>query len=148
MSNPCAYCKNNKCETNNGNYCTHGCIDGILGGTCEKECPANCETCTQNSVDTGLKCTTCPLGKYSGRSKDESGLPYHDDCRHDCRERCASCTSHHWHNCTKCINGRFGTECQYNCYSGCEGGQCDKIDGKCTCKTGYASHFCKYMYLL
>ena len=139
-NNPCACCKNNKCEKNNDNYCTDGCIYGVRGGTCDNICPANCTTCTLDT-EGRLACTSCVPGKYIGRYKDDTS-PYYDDCREDCHYDCVSCTSHK--QCTECVNGFYGPDCRYGCFSGCESGQCDKMDGKCICKTGYSSRFCKY----
>lgn len=140
-NNPCTCCKNNNCDTNNGSYCVDGCIDGVLGDTCDNYCPADCNTCTLDT-EGRLSCTSCISGKYSGRYWDNSDEPYFDDCRHYCRDGCVSCAR--YYNCSECFLGHHGLICEHNCYSGCEGGQCDKWDGKCTCKSGDTNHFCKY----
>ena len=139
--NLCACCKSNKCETDNDSYCTDGCIDDVRGERCDNNCPTNCVACTLDK-EGRWPCTSCSPGNYSGRYKDDSEEPYYDDCRHDCRDECVSCTA--YNNCTKCIDGRYGTYCQKYCYNECEGDQCDKMDGNCTCKTGYTHHSCKY----
>lgn len=44
---------------------------------------------------------------------------------------------------TECPAGQYGMECMYNCSKNCKFGQCDHVDGECTCVAGHRGNMCQ-----
>ncbi|XP_052250966.1 multiple epidermal growth factor-like domains protein 10 isoform X2 [Dreissena polymorpha] len=95
-------------------YC---CQPGMVGWSCEINCPTNCATCTSLT-----ECQTCKEAFYGSQ------------CNQNCPEMCKTCTSPSY--CPACKNGYSGDSCQRRCPDKCL--TCNN-DGTChACKDGFS----------
>ena len=114
------------CKEEDGS-CT-SCKLGFWGNKCTEECSHLCNKNGCNK-ETG-KCITCIDGYYNDKN---------NDCK-ECPKNCITCNS--VVECTSCIDGNYGSICQYICSSHCEGSTCEK-DGKCICLNRYFGPLCE-----
>lgn len=137
ITNCSLMCPENCLECSSSQNCT-SCVTGYfdLESLCSRKCPTNCQSCAEPNM-----CDSCQPGFYNGRLKDDNIMPPFLDCRYTCRATCSECTS--YNNCHQCKNGWYGSQCQFNCNSGCMNNTCDVISGKCNCRTGFVGDQCE-----
>ncbi|WAR16776.1 TENX-like protein [Mya arenaria] len=117
-----------KCEKYCGDHCANcnketgctACENGYYGTTCETQCGVNyCTSCTSPT-----QCTSCTDGRFGST------------CLYKCIDDCV-----HGETCDQCLVGYYGNGCTQRCSLGCSDG-CNRIDGACTCKSGWAGDKC------
>ena len=107
-----------------GSQCTE-CIPGRYGDYCQLNCPLGClDMVCDKTIGVCLK--GCRHGYYL------SG----EDCT-QCPDQCTRCTDSN--QCTLCISGYYGRNCQDVCASSCRNLHCEKELGTCLegCVEGY-----------
>ena len=144
------------CITCDGPSVCMQCSPGRYGLLCENMCKNTCLDCVSSTQCTscirghhGLSCEQyCPLGCIDIECEKSSGRCI-QGCRHGyyigngecapCPETCTRCTDKN--HCSHCVEGHYGTSCQYPCPSFCKNNLCDKEMGFCLedCIEGYFS---------
>ncbi|KAH3798892.1 hypothetical protein DPMN_152495 [Dreissena polymorpha] len=91
----------------------------------------NCSSynCICASKDT---CDKCKDGYFNVSNK----------CFDKCDPYCSTCPN--GTTCSMCKPGRYGPSCELVCSSGCIGGSCNKIDGRCSCEEKFTGDKCEY----
>ena len=159
-------CLNQKCNTSG--ECL-GCIIGFYGNQCTKICPLSCDKmsgCYQYNGDCIGKCGEgwCGDAKCSTKCNMEGCAATH--CERSCQ--CSQCNLNWWGpqcyskcdsnkcwsrdgcnqkngQCTTCLIGLCGSNCQLKCGPGCEIGACSRNSCECSkCKTGWYGSQCQY----
>ena len=151
----CSNCPAHCIKCDGPSVCTK-CTPGRYGSLCENTCQSTCLDCVSSTQCTscirghhGLSCEHyCPLGCIDIECDKASGQCI-QGCRHGyffgdgectaCPDTCTRCTGQS--RCSYCVEGYYGTHCQYQCPSFCQNSLCDKISGVCLedCIDGYFS---------
>ena len=160
----CEHCSNDDtCFQNNGT-CVHGCDNGYYGDVCLQTCPSfcsngecqrqtgKCVSCvsTYFSDTCDKRCEHCSGDKtcfqYNGTCVHGCDIGYYgSECNQQCPQMCASDCHRTTGECTSCVPGNYGNNCQLSCSSNCDGPKsCEQSDGNCThgCVTGYLPPAC------
>ena len=146
------HCTTPECNINNGSC---ECKVGYAGNPCT-ECPSNCD---ETGCNDDFHCYMCK-DEYYGNFCNQT-------CSMHCVERichrdgscnctvgyagnpCAECPPNCDHtgcnddfHCHTCDPGFYGDFCNQTCSEHCTANVCDKQDGSCKCKIGYAGNPC------
>ncbi|XP_052775849.1 multiple epidermal growth factor-like domains protein 11 isoform X2 [Mya arenaria] len=122
------------CSQSTGD-CPEGCEAGWYGKDffCNLECKVNnCAQCALGFMNTEL-CVRCNPGYYVN---DGGCTICPENCKDNlCYELKSTCKN-------GCKAGYYGDNCQWECNSGCDNGECDPDTGNCVCKYGWFSDRC------
>ena len=102
------------------------CHEGFFGEVCAQNCS---EHCTTRQCDMNNGSCECEVG-YAGNPCTE------------CPENCDSSGCNDAFHCYTCKPGSWCDFCNETCSQHCTSAECDKQDGSCECKVGYAGNPC------
>ncbi|KAL4232980.1 hypothetical protein ACF0H5_007667 [Mactra antiquata] len=122
VNSSCQFCLEGSCERDN-RTCDKGCVSGHCGIDCVIFCPPGCVEC-----NAGCVCTMCEKNRYKARPGFFSDAVECVTCPKICLNR--SCNDETG-DCTSCLEGFRGPQCNMACPEYCLHHICDIHDGSC-----------------
>ena len=138
----CKYCQNHYDITTDCQSCETNYDINSLCKNCRKnyDLSQNCEKCI-NHYDVNKDCLQCEENYDIDKQCQQCLKNY------DISQNCEKCINSFdiESGCTTCLVGYFGTQCNKQCYAGCNTTEsnCQQSDGKCeNCIRGYFNEYC------